>query len=310
MSMAEQSIQIDLGSRRFLHPGPWRWLRSFAWMMLLFVVVAVPAYGTISVLENLLPEETPAYLVLPHLAGAVVALGLYGLLSRFAEDRPVSEIALAPAPVGILTGLLIGAGLFALVMAIMAILGLYSFGWNGPAAVWKGLGFTIQSGVIEEVLTRAIMLRLLWRAFGPWVAFALSAAFFGAGHLGNPNATVMAAVCIALEAGIMLGAFYALTGRLWVSIGVHAGWNFAQGYLFGAAVSGGDFGPSIARSVALPGLPAWLTGGPFGPEASLPALVLCTGAGVLVLWLAARAGRFAGAKPSPRLEPAGEAVST
>ena len=28
---------------------------------------------------------------------------------------------------------------------------------------------------------------------------------------------------------------YALTGRLWVPIGLHLAWNFAQGYIFGAA---------------------------------------------------------------------------
>jgi membrane protease YdiL (CAAX protease family) len=38
---------------------------------------------------------------------------------------------------------------------------------------------------------------------------------------------LFAVFCISLEAGVMLGAFYALTDRLWVSIGVHIGWNFA-----------------------------------------------------------------------------------
>ena len=90
----------------------------------------------------------------------------------------------------------------------------------------------------------------------------------------------------------MLGAFYALTGRLWVPIGVHMAWNFAQGYLFGAAVSGGDLGPAIARSTARPGMPEWLTGGAFGPEGSLPALVVCTIVGAATLWLAWKAGRF------------------
>jgi integrase len=140
---------------------------------------------------------------------------------------------------------------------------------------------------------RAVLLRLVWRAFGPWVAFAVSAALFGFGHIGNPNATVFAAIAIALEAGIMLGAFYALTGRLWMSIGVHAAWNFTQGYVFGAAVSGGNFGPAMANSVARPGKPEWLTGGPFGPEASAPALIVCMIVGLVVTWMAWRAGQFA-----------------
>jgi hypothetical protein len=153
---------------------------------------------------------------------------------------------------------------------------------------------------MEEVILRAIILRLLWRAFGPWAAFALSAALFGAAHLGNPNASVFAAICIAVEAGVMLGAFYALTGRLWVSIGVHAAWNFTQGYIFGAAVSGTDFGPAIGASTARPGFADYLTGGPFGPEASLPALAVGTGVGVVVLLMAWKAGRFSRpVEPSP-----------
>ena len=83
----------------------------------------------------------------------------------------------------------------------------------------------------------------------------------------------------------MLGAFYALTGRLWVSIGVHVSWNFTQGYLFGAAVSGGDLGVSLATSIADPGQPLWLTGGAFGPEASLPALLVCSSVGFAALWV-------------------------
>jgi len=135
-------------------------------------------------------------------------------------------------------------------------------------------------------------MRLSWRAFGPWPALVLSAVLFGAGHIGNPGATLFNTACIAIEAGLMLASFYMLTGRLWVSIGFHAAWNFTQGYIFGAAVSGGDFGNSIARSTAHAGWPDWLTGGVFGPEASLPALGTCSVLGCATLWFAWRAGRF------------------
>ena len=193
---------------------------------------------------------------------------------------------------GLFCGLLIGVVMFASVMGIMAVFGFYDIAFTGPAPAWKAIGGSIESGVLEELVLRAVILRLVWRAFGPWIAFAASAAVFGAGHIGNPNATVFATVCIAVEAGIMLAAFYALTGRLWVSIGVHAAWNFTQGYLFGAAVSGSGFGPAIARSTARAGVPEYLTGGAFGPEASLPALFVGTLVGVVVLWMAWKAGRF------------------
>lgn len=95
------------------------------------------------------------------------------------------------------------------------------------------------------------------------------------------------------ETGIMLAALYALTGRIWMSIGAHAAWNFTQGYVFGAAVSGSELGPAIARSTAAPGRSEWLTGGAFGPEASLPGLAVCLAIGAWVMWRAWQLGRFA-----------------
>jgi len=113
---------------------------------------------------------------------------------------------------------------------------------------------------------------------------------FGAAHLANPNATVFAAAAIALEAGLMLGGSYLLTRRLWLPIGIHAAWNFTQGWVFSVPVSGGDapLGLLITRRIG----PDWLTGGDFGLEASAVAMVLATLAGVLLLVLTQRRGRF------------------
>jgi membrane protease YdiL (CAAX protease family) len=124
----------------------------------------------------------------------------------------------------------------------------------------------------------------LWRAVGPVPAFAACAAVFAALHLANPGANPLAGATVAV-AGVMFCALYALTGRLWLPIGVHAGWNLAQGYLFGAAVSGGDLGGSVTVSTARAGAPTWLTGGAFGPEASIVALILVTGVTLVALAL-------------------------
>ena len=291
----------ELGQHRFLHPGPLRWLRAIGWAVALFLLVAMTSMSTSEALGHLWPRTSGPAQLAANVIGALVGLGVYALAVRLGEGRRPSELALRPLVPELIVGLLIGAAMFAAVMAVMAGFGLYDIRALGAAPAWVSLGKAVQSGVVEEIMIRAILLRLIWRAFGPWIAFAASAALFGFGHIGNPNATVFAAVAIALEAGIMLGAFYALTGRIWVSIGVHAAWNFTQGYVFGAAVSGGDFGPAIANSTARPGFPEWLTGGAFGPEASLPALIVCTLVGVLVMGLAWRAKHFAKGmeRPSP-----------
>jgi membrane protease YdiL (CAAX protease family) len=284
------------------------WLRSLLWLVA-FTFLVVLSFGPLGqMLKGLAPEHDPALRFAAQCAGAAIALAIYVLLVRLVERRPATELAPRPALAELAAGLLIGLLMFAAVMAILVGGGLYQFAFAGPNPAWNAAGLAIESGVVEELIVRGIILRLLWRGFGPIVAFTASAILFGAGHLPNPNSSVFAAICIALEAGVMLGAFYALTGRLWVSIGVHAGWNFTQGYLFGAAVSGGKVGAALATSTALPGHPLWLTGGAFGPEASLPALLVCSSVGFATLWAAWRAGRF-DASAGPATASADSAIS-
>ncbi len=283
---------IELGDRRFLHPGPLGWLRAIGWAVALFLIVALASSSTAQLLGRFWPGGSDVAQFTISLVSVVIGVTIYGMAVWIFEGRSPSEISWHPALPELGLGLLVGVGMFGFVMLIMAMFGLYDIRPLGDAPAWISIGKAIQFGVVEELLIRAILLRLIWRAFGPWIAFATSAALFGFGHIANPNASVFAAICIALEAGIMLGAFYALTGRVWVSIGVHAAWNWTQGYLFGAAVSGGGFGPSIASSTARPGFPDWLTGGAFGPEASMPALIVCTLIGGLVMWQAWRAGHL------------------
>ena len=113
---------------------------------------------------------------------------------------------------------------------------------------------------------------------------------FCAAHLANPNATLLSAIAIMVEAGIFLGAAYMLTRRLWLAIGIHAGWNFTEGGIFGVSISGGAATKGIF-SVALVGHPL-LTGGAFGPEASIVAIVACLAVAAVLLALAVRAGRW------------------
>ena len=98
----------------------------------------------------------------------------------------------------------------------------------------------------------------------------------------------------------MFCALHALTGRLWVPIGLHLAWNSAQGYLFGAAVCGSGLSGSIAIITAHPGAPAWLTGGTFGPEASVFALLLVSSVTVVALRLAHKAAASTSARILPR----------
>lgn len=283
---------LDLGDKGVLKPGPLLWLRSIVWMIG-FSFLLVLSFGPLGQFtSDMLPEDELGLRFMARAFGALVALAVYVLLVRYVEKRAATELSLGAAPRELALGLMLGVLMFSAVMAILAGSGLYEVSIKGFEPAWKAAGAAMEAGIVEELLVRGVILRLLWRAFGPAVAFAGSAILFGAGHLPNSGASLFAGVCLAIEAGVMLGAFYALTGRLWISIGIHAAWNFTQGYVFGAVVSGGSLGASFATSTAVTGKPDWLTGGAFGPEASLAALAICGTVGLAAMWLSWKAGRF------------------
>lgn len=308
MSLVEDTRGLDVGSRRFLHPGPLRWLRAIGWMVLLFVVFTL-VYAGAGYFANPVFEKGGGDIlsVLKVTAVCVAGLAAYAGVVRLAEGRWPSELDLKPAVTELLIGLAVGAAMLTAVVAGLYLLGVYDISGPHASSPWGTIGMAVESGVMEELITRAIILRLLMRAFGVWPALALSAALFGAMHLGNPNATAVAAAAIAVEAGLMLAAFYLLTGRLWMSIGVHAAWNFTQGWVWGAAVSGITVKESLFSSKPKPGAPEFLSGGAFGPEASLPAMIIGTGVAIAVLYWAWKRGNFR-ARPDLVAAPVSPAV--
>jgi uncharacterized protein len=129
---------------------------------------------------------------------------------------------------------------------------------------------------------RGFVFRIVEIAGGTWIGVVVSSVLFGAGHAFNPGATVISSIAIALEAGVLLAAAYVVTGRLWLPIGLHAGWNFTEGSLFGMSVSGYSTTPGWLAGT-LKG-PVILTGGAFGPEASIFAVAVCLAVALLLLW--------------------------
>lgn len=142
---------------------------------------------------------------------------------------------------------------------------------------------------MEELAMRGIFFRILESRLGTWLALGLSAAVFGALHASNPGASIRSSAAIALSAGIVLGAAFIATRRLWLPIGLHFGVNLAQGTLLGLPVSGQPT-PGLLSS-QLQG-PAFLTGGTFGLEASVFVPVLGLAFAIALLRYAAKKGRI------------------
>ncbi|MEY4159386.1 MAG: hypothetical protein RLZZ136_7 [Pseudomonadota bacterium] len=235
-------------------------------------------------------KDTPL-VTLGGLFVALTTIGVFILCRQAIEGkRGPGDFALAGAGKELGAGLALGFALFSAATGVIALLGgLTVIGPQGMGHLWSMLAMAVVSGVTEEVLFRGVLFRHLETVLGSWGALAITAALFGAGHLANPHASAFAAFAIAIEAGIMLGAAYMLTRRLWLAIGIHAAWNFTQGWIFSIPVSGTAAPVGLFASTRSG--PDWLTGGAFGLEASVVALVVATAAGLVLLSMAVRRGK-------------------
>jgi membrane protease YdiL (CAAX protease family) len=300
---------IILGDAGWLAAGRWRWARALIWLAVLTILcilafnlaadaslwLSATASGEPFTSRGAAPSGARLIAVI---AGSAAMLLTYALAVRLAERRTVSELDMRRMIPDLANGLAMGGLLIAIVVGLM-----WGFGWVTLTAapitrIAEPLKQAVQSGLIEEVVMRIIIFRLLWRAAGVFPALILSALLFGGLHLPNPDATIFSALCLVAGEGIGAG-LYMLTGRVWMSIGAHAGWNFAQGWLFGATVSGYDEfagGPLQTRPVE--GIDIVLSGGGFGPESSLASLVVSLLASAICLGLAWKRGRFVAASDS------------
>lgn len=205
--------------------------------------------------------------------GAAATLLLYYLFVRVVERRTdieeldsrgwVQELGLGYAG---------GLALSLTAFAVLGMLGALRIDGYNPARVML-LPFVVQlcTAVILEIIVCGLGFRLIERWLGTWLTLLAAMVFFGVLRLFNDDATALAMLAVALEAGLLFAALYIVTRRLWAAIGLSAAWKFAQIGLYGVTDSvTGPRGFVLARVVG----PDWLTGGRAGADASVPALVI------------------------------------
>ena len=200
-------------------------------------------------------------LVLPTLAA-------YLFLVLSIERRRPAELAWHKLlPHGAL-GIAIGVLLISAVVGVLWLSGSYHVIGTDPDAPWLAalLVGGLASAIAEELVFRGILFRVTEEGLGTWAALAVSALVFGALHIANRGATAWTSMAIAIEAGLLLGLIYHVTRSLPLCMGVHLGWNFAQGTVYGIPVSGAR---TEGWLVSTRTGPDWLSGGSFGAEASV-----------------------------------------
>jgi membrane protease YdiL (CAAX protease family) len=270
---------------------------------LVFFIVAAGAIGYLLSLVIHLPRsdgpgsmaatltETGATPWLRQLRNLLPPILAYYLMVRLFERRRLYEFAPRKAALHSVAGWLVGTGILVAAALVLAIPGYYSVQGVDPHAPLLAplLVLGIGAGVVEEIMFRGVLFRLVEESFGSWAAVVVSAIFFGLVHIANPNATWWSSLAIAVEAGLLLGMAFAWTRSLWFVIALHAAWNFTQGPLLGIAVSG----------IAVHGLlrstldgPAMLSGGEFGAEGSILTVLLCLGLAIYFTRKAIASGRI------------------
>lgn len=280
--------------------------RTWTWAAVVLALVFIIGGQALSVLPgvagfgyNLVDELSPW----PELGYVLaVSFGLTALMV-FAwvwlfERRRLDAIGFnARGGPRFLRGYLLGLGLLGLVVGVIAALGGYPIDGVGvfqSAAVLPGMaaivilliGFIIQ-GSTEEIVMRGWLMQLVASRHGLWIAVFVNSVVFSLLHAGNiePSRELAIGLVNIVLVGVFLSLYAAREGSLWGVCGWHAAWNWLLGLGFGLEVSGQviDTPPLFVDMAFNPQTAWWITGGDFGPEASVVTTVVLVAGTIWVL---------------------------
>ena len=294
--MAQEALPIrgrNILTRIFLSPDKAR-LRA-GWRLLLQIlligIINFILVGGIGILG--IPKLSGKWgLLFRQIQELIVYASSIYIASRWLDRRSFESLGLKVGRQA-LFDLLAGIGIvlvqLGFIYGIMSSLGWLTFdgfAWefDAPGTVLMNtlLFFVIflLVGWNEELLSRGYHLQTIASGLNMFCAVVISSAVFGLLHLDNPHATWVSTAGI-FFAGVYQSYGYIRTRQLWLPIGLHVGWNFFEGVVFGFPVSGLDI-YALTR-IQVTGPVSW-TGGAFGPEAGLILLPSLIVGSALIYW--------------------------
>lgn len=225
-------------------------------------------------------------------ADGLACLAASALLVK-AEQRPWSDTGFQLNPRwfrSLLGGTVLGALLMVAAATLVFTLGGARWQFNAISLRSLAAGLILYAAVAfyEETFFRGYLFSRMVEGLGPWPAQLLMGLFFAQQHWGNPgiatgSVKALATLNIGLAA-VLMGLCVLRTRSLALAIGVHLGWNFTQGTLLGFPVSGTTAPAGFLTLHLQESRPAWIHGGAFGLEATLPCAAVCL-AGIIILAL-------------------------
>lgn len=274
-------------NERRLRAG-WRILIHFVGMLIGLFIFSVPAG-----IAQVLGYPSSIVFLLGQLAFFVALNLMTWVARRFLDKR--SFVSLGFKRENAILDVVVGFGVAAIIMGAI-FLAEWALGWLtidgwawetdtvtaiiGGLLIWAAI-FALGAWQ-EELLARGYWLQNMAEGVNLPFGLLASSILFGLLHGDNPNVTIIALILL-MVAGVFLAYGYLQTKQLWLGIGLHMGWNYFEGNIFGFQVSGLDTFRLIHQTVSGPD---WITGGIFGPEAGLivlPAMAL--GVGLMYLYI-------------------------
>ena len=213
---------------------------------------------------------------------ASLSIVTYTWLFRFYEKRRITELSVKGIGKNLSLGICLGIALQSLTILVIYLnKGFTVISVNSMLFMLPSLAMAFTSAIFEEILFRGIIFRITEEKLGSYWALIISAVIFGAMHLANPHSSIVAALGLAIQAGLLLAAAYIFSRNLWFPIAIHFAWNFTQSGIFGVSTSGNNMGTSLLTT-KIEGA-EWFTGGQFGPEGSIQATVFCLIATIVLM---------------------------
>lgn len=294
MSDADQLAPVPTGTLTF---GPFRMLRwpfvgerglRGGWRVLIFIALFIAGSELI---ESWWAHatETGELQALPLLGREslqlllVVAATL--LLGRF-EWRSLGEYGLPPVldrrtARGLVLGFVAASALL-LVLASLGVMHVSAVALSPAAIVSNAVQWALVFLVValfEELLLRGYAQATLARSIGFWPAAVLLSILFALMHARNPGETLGGLIAVGCF-GLFFCYTLRATGNLWLAVGFHAAWDWAESFFYGVPDSGTHVAGHLLDT-AFSG-PAWLSGGSAGPEGSVFILATLAGTSLMV----------------------------
>jgi membrane protease YdiL (CAAX protease family) len=249
------------------------------WLILGFILLSFVILGILEGVAALvfgpraLNAQDPVF---QWISLASVVLATWIMLRRV-EKLPWSTVGLdrgAASPSLLLKGLAFGGLTIGVTCLLLLAIGMLRIDKTVPGSWWgEALRSTLvflPAAFFEELFIRGYVFAVLRRAAGWKLALIVTSVVFGLLHAWNPNPDA-ASILAVIVAGFFLGAIFLATRSLYAAGAAHFAWNWIMSGALHIAVSGLP-SPDPDYRVVETG-PDWLTGGPWGPEGGLMAVV-------------------------------------